>query len=268
MDYEKVLTESKKQVTVKGLLNNVNYKQRFEEILGKKSAGFMSSIVNISNSYSLQGCEPSSIISNAVIAASLDLPIDPNLGFAWIVPYNDKRKGKISQFQMGWKGYVQLALRTGQYKFLNVIEVYKSQFKSWNALTESLEADFTQEPDDEVVGYVAYFKLMNGFEKTSYWTKDKVIKHAKKFSKTYGNGPWQTEFDAMAKKTVLKNTLSKWGILSIDMQNGILADQGTFKKEIIENGDIAANVEYIDNVPFQDTTDKEENYEGTPFEGQ
>jgi recombination protein RecT len=224
--------------TLKSMLANDSVKNRFQELLGKKSAGFISSIINVTQSNKLLAkAEPKSIIASAVVAASLDLPIDKNLGFSWIVPY-----GNQAQFQMGYKGYTQLALRTGQYHKLNVIEVYENQFKSFNAMTEELDADFTIDGQGNVVGYACYFRLVNGFEKTTYWTIEKVKAHGKRYSKSFNNGPWSTDFDEMAKKTVLKNTLSKWGIMSIEMQKATISDQAVIHET--EDGD---QVDYVDN---------------------
>ncbi|MCM0648675.1 recombinase RecT [Clostridium swellfunianum] len=271
---------TQQSIGVKNILANINMKKKFEEILGKKAAGFMASMINISNT-ALKDVEPYSIVSSGIIAATLDLPIDPNLGFAWIVPYNGKdasgNRIKKAQFQMGYKGFVQLALRTGQYKAINVIEIYKGQLKSWNPLTEELEFDFDSKENDEVMGYAAFFKLVNGFEKTVYWSKEDILKHAKRFSKTFNNGPWQSDFDGMAKKTVLKNTLSKWGILSIEMQTALTADQAVIKKEVAEGADISGNIEYVDSpsdnsnvidAEYKDTKSEQQEdiYEGTPFQ--
>ncbi len=149
---------------------------------GKKAQGFISSVLQVINGNKLLNkVDPNSVVNAAATAASLDLPINPNLGFAWIVPY----KGK-AQFQIGWKGFVQLALRTGQYKRINSIEVYENQFKSFNRLTEELTADFDIVGEGEIVGYAAYFMLTNGMEKMTYWSKEEVINHAKKYSKAYG----------------------------------------------------------------------------------
>jgi recombination protein RecT len=152
------------------------------------------------------------------------------LGYAWIVPY----KGE-AQFQIGWKGFVQLAQRSNQYKNMNATEVYASQFNSFNYLTEELDADFSIEPEDgeEVVGYAFRFELNNGFEKTIFWTKKKVQKHMARFSKSHNssNSAWKTDFDAMGLKTIIKNGLSKWGPLSIDMQKAIEADQSTISED-------------------------------------
>lgn len=235
--------------TVPELFKNKSVQNRFDELLGKKSQGFISSVLQIVNAnHQLQDVEPQTILNAAVTAATLDLPINQNLGFAWIVPY----KGK-AQFQIGWKGFVQLALRTGQYKRINVTEVYESQFKSYNRLTEEFVADFDKIGEGGVVGYAAYFQLLNGMEKMTYWSREEVVKHAKKYSQTYGksNGrgglvhsPWNDaeQFDAMAKKTVLKNTISKWGIMSIEMQTAQLADQSIQERE----GDFR----YLDNEPM------------------
>lgn len=236
-----------KPVEVKNILANVNVQKRFQEILGKKAAGFMASLINVSNG-KLKGIEPYSVVSSAMIAATLDLPIDPNLGFTWIVPYKKK-----AQFQMGYKGFVQLGLRTGQYKNINAISIYKGQLKSWNPLTEKIELNFENKESNEVIGYAAYFSLVSGFEKYVYWSKEEVITHAKRFSKAFNDGPWQTNFNRMAEKTVLKNTLSKWGILSIDMQLALQADQAVIKKGVLDGEPVEVNLDYIDNPDSIDT---------------
>lgn len=228
------------QLTTKDLFGQKSIQQRFEAILGKKAQGFISSVLQVINSNNiLQKANPHTVLNAAATAASLDLPINPNLGFAWIVPY----KGQ-AQFQMGWKGFVQLALRTGQYHRINATEVYENQYKSFNRLTEELIADFDIEGEGEIVGYAAYFRLVNGLEKMTYWSKQEVVKHAKKYSQAYGKGsmsPWNDpdQFHAMAKKTVLKNTISKWGIMSIEMQTAQLADQAVQVSE--------GEYHYVDN---------------------
>lgn len=253
--------------TVKGLLDSQAMKLRFEQVLDKKAPQFMSSILNLVNSdTNLQKCEPLSIISSAMVAATLDLPIDKNLGYAWVVPYGNK-----ASFQLGWKGYIQLALRTSQYKAINVIDVREGELVEFNPLTEELTIDFTKNTSDLIIGYAGYFKLVNGFEKTVYWSKEQVQTHAKKFSKTYSfaNGVWKTDFDAMAKKTVLRNMLSKWGILSIDMQNAYTADSNTVKKEILEDtNNIQGSIEHeeIIDTDFKIDENTGEIFEGSPLE--
>ena len=233
-------------ITLKQIFGKDDVQAKMNELLGKKASGFITSVLQIANNSSmLSGADPMSIYNAAMTAAALDLPINQNLGFAYIVPY-----GKAAQFQMGWKGYVQLAQRTGQYKAINVIEVYESQFNSFNTLTEELDADFSVEPDGQIIGYAAFFKLLNGFEKVDFWTKKKVETHAKRFSKSFNSGPWKTDFDAMAKKTVLKSMLSKWGILSIEMQTANIADQA-----VIDDYETGA-VRYPDNEDFEEVETK------------
>lgn len=155
--------------TMKGLLSSPAVMKRFEEVLGKRANQFTASILSLYNSEKmLQKAEPMSVISSAMIAATLDLPIDKNLGYAWVVPYAGK-----AQFQLGYKGYIQLALRTGQYRNINVIEVYEGELVKWNRLTEEIELDFENKQSDKVVGYTGYFELINGFRKTVYWSKAK-----------------------------------------------------------------------------------------------
>lgn len=202
----------------KGIVNSDSVKQRFDEVLKDKAPQFLSSMINMySGDTYLQKCEPMSIISSCMVAATLDLPVDKNLGYAWVVPYGGK-----ASFQLGYKGYIQLALRTGQYKAINVVEIHEGELIEWNPLTEELQIDFTEKKSDAIIGYAGYFKLVNGFEKTVYWSKEQIENHRKKFSKSdFG---WKKDFDAMAKKTVLRNMLSKWGILSIEMQKAYSED--------------------------------------------
>ncbi len=236
--------------TLRGIFERDSVAKKFQAMLGKKAQGFITSVLQIVNSNNnLSQADPMTVYYAAATAATMDLPINPNLGFAWIVPY--KNKGKMqAQFQMGAKGYIQLGLRTGQYLRMNVVSVYENQFKGYNSLTEELDADFSIDGDGAVVGYCAYFKLINGFEKTIYWSKAKVEKHAKRFSQSYGyeSSPWKSDFDSMAQKTVLKHSLSKWGILSIEMQQAILVDQA-----IINNED-GTDLTYIDNPDKEEET--------------
>lgn len=223
------------QNPIKQFFEAPSVKAKFQELLGKRSTQFVTSVLQIvSSNTHLQKANPQSIYMAAVTAATLDLPINNNLAFAYIVPY----KGD-AQFQMAWRGFVQLAQRSGQYQRINVVDVYANQFISYNELTEELQADFTKDGAGEIVGYAAYFRLNNGFEKLVYWSKAKALAHGKKYSKMFTSGVWNTDPDAMARKTVLKNTLSKWGILSVEMRTAMLADQAV----ITEDG----QYKYVDN---------------------
>ncbi|MFT8930051.1 MAG: recombinase RecT [Sporolactobacillus sp.] len=233
--------QSIQQYDLKQLLKSDALKKRFEDLLSKKAPQFMSSILNLYNSETqLQKVQPLSIVSSAMVAASLDLPVDKNLGYAWIVPY-----GGVAQFQMGYKGYIQLALRSGQYKHINVISVCEGELKSWNPLTEEIEIDFEAKKGESIIGYAAFFELLNGFKKTIYWTKEQVQAHKQRFSKSsFG---WKNDWDAMATKTVLKALLSKWGILSIDMQSATTKDETV--RQLVDGEDGLEDKEVIDIDP-------------------
>lgn len=245
------------QVTsVSSITKNPAVMKRFSDILGKKSAGFISSLVSLSKTQALANAEPNSVVASALVAASLDLPIVPTLGFAAIVPfYDSKKKQTLASFQVMTKGLIQLSQRSGQYKTINVTAVYDGDIKSYNRFTGEIEFDQTNTPDmsKEPIGYVAYMKLTNGFEKYLYMTIDELKKHGQHYSQTYrkGYGLWVDNFDAMAKKSVLKLLISKYGPLSVDTQMSLAlqADQAAIRMESVSDTDIAdATMEYIDNV--------------------
>lgn len=219
--------------TLESLLKSVSVRQRFDDMLGKKAAGFVSSILSVSNQNKmLKIADPITVISAAAVAASLDLPINPSLGFAYIVPYKDGKSGRtVAQFQLGYKGFIQLAMRSGQYKTMNVAEVYDGELVVSNRFTGEMAFSMDGKISDNVVGYVAYFKLINGFEKYCYITKQDAEKHGKRYSKSFATGQWTKDFDSMAKKTTLKTLLSKYGILWIDMQKAIETDQAVIKED-------------------------------------
>ena len=252
------------QATLKSMVNDERTKNKFKEMLGNKAAGFLTSLMNTTNGNAqLQQADPNSILKAGAIAATLDLPIDPNLGFAYIVPYKKKYKDELgnwnekneAQFQMGYKGFVQLAIRTGQYKRINVAVLYEGQFESYDPITDELKYNLDNRLSEEITHYVAYFQTINGFEKYNIMSKEEVEQHGMKFSKTFKKekSTWQTDFNAMAKKTVLKLLLSKFGILSIEMQTALKTDQAVIKdvnKDSVE-------VEYVDNENnVNDTTDE------------
>lgn len=198
-------------------------KAKIEEVIGAKANGFTASLLSVvTNNKLLANADFNSIYTSAMKAATLDLPIEPSLGFAYIVPYKNE-----AQFQIGYKGLIQLALRSGKVVGLNAGEVYEEQFISFDPLFEKLEVDFTQKvKSDKPVGYFATLELSNGFKKLIYRTREDIEKHGKKYSKSFSKGfsPWQSDFDAMAKKTVIKSMLSTYAPLSIEMQQAIVAD--------------------------------------------
>ena len=234
------ITQPKTPTTLKGLLQAPDYQNRLREILGERAPQFAASIVQVANgSEQLKRCEPHSLIAAAMTAAILDLPIDKNLGFAHIIPY----KG-LASFQMGYKGFIQLAVRSGQYRLLNTCRVCEGELVSYNELTGEVVLDPAKKKSDKVVGYAAYFKLVNGYEHATYWTYDKVEKHAARYSQAYKakkqDSPWFVNFDSMGLKTVIKDLISHWGIMSVQMQKALSEDQGVRRK-------LDSDVEYLDN---------------------
>lgn len=209
---------------LKSLIANEEVQERFATLLGKRAPGFLASVLTIASDPKLIDCEPTSVLNVAAKAAILDLPLDQNLGFAWIVPYKHDNV-KVAQFQIGYKGYIQLGLRSGQYKFLNATEIYQGEEVKIDRLSGRIILN-GKRTGDVVIGYVAYFCLINGFEKYVHMTTEEVTAHAKKYSKSWGykDSPWTTSFDWMGKKTVIRRLLSKYGILSIQMLGLIEGD--------------------------------------------
>lgn len=216
---------------MKGVIASPKVKDRMNELLGKESAAFLSSVLDLysSDGY-LAKCNAADVMTECMKAAALKLPISKSLGFAYVVPYDNKPK-----FQVGYKGMIQLAQRTGQYKYINADMVYEGETVRNDRITGMVQID-GKPKSEKVIGYFAYFQLLNGFEKCVYWTREKVLSHAQRYSKSFSqNGStWQTNFDAMALKTVLRNILSKYGIMSIEMVNAI-SDDDEVESEVAQN---------------------------------
>lgn len=232
---QSVAVQPQQQMTAKSLFSRDDVKKKFEELLGRRSTGFITSVLQIVSSNGLLAdADPNSIYQAAALAATLDLPLNNSLGFAYIIPYNTRQKDgsyrKAAQFQIGYKGIIQLALRSGQFKTISSTPVYEGQIVEMNQLT-GFTFDWAAKKSDVVVGYASYFSLINGFEKTLFMSIDELKKHGKKYSKTFSNsnGLWNTDFDAMASKTVLKLLLSKFAPLSIEMQKAVIHDQAVIK---------------------------------------
>ncbi|MGG5333709.1 recombinase RecT, partial [Enterococcus sp. AZ163] len=191
---------------LKALMNTPTMRKKFEEVLHDNTNGFMANVMTlVSNDSYLADSEPMSIMSGALTAATLNLGLDKNLGYAYLVPFNQKNKvtkkwEKKAQFILGYKGYIQLAQRSGQYRALNVIEIYEGELISWNRLTEEFEFDPNGKKSDDVIGYVGYFELLNGFKKTVYWTRQEIEAHrvsnSKDKDKTSLSGVWRSDYHA------------------------------------------------------------------------
>lgn len=211
---------------LKAILSVDSVQEQFRSVLAENSGAFVASIIDLYNTDKyLQACDPTAVVMEALKAASLKLPINKQLGFSWIVPY--KKNGKhLPTFQIGYKGYIQLAMRTGAYRYINSDVVYEGELASQDKLTGEIEIDPASRISDKKIGYFAFIETLNGFRKTIYMTMGEVTAHAKKYSKSFGHqsSAWTTDFDAMALKTCLRLLLSKYGIMSVEMQKAYVDD--------------------------------------------
>lgn len=224
--------------------NTDNY---LTSVLAERKGEFINNLTAVvANDAKLQACEPVTLMYAALKATALRLPLDPNLGQAYIIPYKNNRERKTeAQFQIGWKGFIQLAIRSGQFQAINTTDIREGELQGYNLMTG--EVNVQAVPDREskpVVGYLAYFKLTNGFAKSLYMTAEEIEQHATRYSQSYrgkfkDSSLWATDKDAMAKKTVLKLLLNRYAPLSVDMQTAVQADQSVLR------GDGKLN--YVDN---------------------
>ena len=226
---------------------------------GKDGQKFIASIISaVQTNPALQECTNSSILSAALLGESLKLSPSPQLGYYYLVPYKNTKTGTSeAQFQCGYKGFLQLAIRSGQYKKLNVLSIKEGELLRYDPLNEEIEVRLIEDEDERekapTIGYYAFFELNNGYKKTMYWSKAKMEKHALRYSKGYqakkGYTFWEKDFDSMAYKTMLRQLLSKWGIMSIEMQSAYESDQAV----IHEDG----SKSYVDTVYEAPATPKE-----------
>ena len=285
--------------TMKTLTSSPKMMQRFDDVLGKKAPQFLASIVSAySSNKELQKADQMSVMAAGMIAATLNLDINPSLGFAAIIPYKKNKKlpdGSWSntveaQFQIMTKGFVQLSLRSGMYRNINVTEIYEDEFRSEDIITGEVfiepvaDGDRTHGRTSKIIGYVAYLEFVNGFRKMVYWRMDKILNHAKKFSKSfdkkrdgfYKGSAWDTNFEAMCRKTVLKNALSSWGILSTQMQEAVVVDGGIKpdmdsdleyaedQPDIIQEPEVVAEPEKVTEQPNGNTPEEQDFYGNDP----
>ena len=215
----------------------------------KRSANFTTAITSaVSTNPALMDCDPWTIVSAGLLGETLQLSPSPQLGQYYLVPFNDRKLGrKVAQFQLGYKGYIQLAIRSGQYKKLNAMAIKEGELIKYDPLNEEIEVqlieDDTEREAAPTIGYYAMFEYLNGFRKVIYWSKDKMESHALQYSQGYkakkGYTFWEKSFDDMAIKTMLRQLISKWGIMSIDFQKAYEADMGVLRP--------GGNIDYVDN---------------------
>lgn len=247
------LQKSQKRLGIGSYLTGDAVKQRINQVIGGKDGQrFISAVVSaVQTNPALQECTNQSILSAALLGESLKLSPSPQLGQYYMVPFNDKERGKVAQFQLGYKGYIQLAIRSGQYKKLNVLAIKAGELVKFDPLNEEIEVKLIEDEEQreaaETIGYYAMFEYTNGFRKAIYWSKKKMEAHALKYSQGYKNDKkkgtaytfWSKDFDGMAYKTMLRQLISKWGIMSIDMQSAIDADMAVINED--------GTKDYVDN---------------------
>lgn len=271
-------------VMMNNLLDQEKYRARFDDLLGKRAPQFVSSIVSMVNADSkLQQAfyqSPLTVIQSALKAATFDLPIDPGLGYAYIVPFNNtvetdrgKEKRMEATFILGWKGMHQMALRSGVYKTISTVEVRQGEFVSYDRLTGDLDLSFVEDEEERsvlpVIGYAGYYRLVNGAEKTIYMTKKQVEAHERKYRKgQYMGKGWRENFDAMALKTVYRQLIGKWGIMSIDYRSSeqamALAQQLEDEDKLLlpDAGTIDGSFQVLDDEPESAEEDAQEAGDG------
>jgi recombination protein RecT len=230
---------------IKNLINNT---------LGdpKRASNFIANVSSVvAVNPDLQACDPFTVITGALVGESLNLSLSPQLGHCYLVPFKDKNRGMVATFQIGYKGYIQLAMRSGQYRKINVLSIKEGELIKYDPLNEEIEVNLIEDDDvretKATVGYYAMFEYLNGFRKTMYWSVKKMKSHAKKYSSGYRNDLnkgtdwtfWSRDFDGMAFKTMLRQLLSKWGIMSVEMQKAFESDMAVIRED--------NKPEYVDN---------------------
>lgn len=227
------------------------YKNLINNTLGdpKRASGFVTAITSaVATNPALQECEPVTILSAGLLGETLQLSPSPQLGQYYLVPFNDKKLGrKVAQFQLGYKGYIQLAIRSGQYKKLNAMAIKEGELIRFDPLNEEIEVQLIEDEAAReaapTIGYYAMFEYLNGFRKVIYWSREKMQNHALEYSQGYrahkGYTFWEKDFDSMAIKTMLRQLISKWGIMSVEFQKAYEADMGVLRP--------GGNIDYVDN---------------------
>lgn len=262
---------SQKRLGVSAYLTSDAVRDRINQVVGGKDGQrFISAVISATQTNpTLQECSNQSILSAALLGESLKLSPSPQLGQYYMVPYDDSKQGKVAQFQLGYKGYIQLAIRSGYYKKLNVLAIKEGELVKFDPLNEEIEVnlilDEEQREQAATIGYYAMFEYINGFKKALYWSKRKMEAHALKYSKGYAADKrkgtswtfWSKDFDGMAYKTMLRQLISKWGIMSVEMQQAYDADMAILhedgSKSYVENDPDVIEAEPVEVVePAQD----------------
>ena len=241
------LTKASQKMGMTAYLTQDSVKQQINNVIGgKNGTRFITSIVSaVQTNPALQECTNQSILSAALLGETLNLSPSPQLSYFYMVPFNDTKRGcKVAQFQIGYKGLIQLAIRSGQYKKINVLSIKKGELEYFDPLNEEIKVklmvdDWNAREQAETIGYYAMFELTNGFQKAMYWSKEQMENHALTYSQGYkakkGYTFWEKSFDRMAEKTMLKQLLSRWGIMSTELMQAIDADETVINEDGTKN---------------------------------
>ena len=257
MAVNNTLAKRTQKTGITAFLNSMNVAANIDQALGKENRQrFITGVISaVNNNEALKECTNQSILSGALLGESLKLSPSPQLCHYYLVPFNDKNKGKVAQFQLGYKGYIQLAIRSGQYKKLNVLAIKEGELEYFDPLNEEIKINlmidkWDEREEAETIGYYAMFELTNGFKKAIYWSKKQMENHALKYSAGYkakkGYTFWEKNFDGMAYKTMLRQLISKWGIMSIDLQQAMEQDMATINTD--------GTFEYVDNEQIEENS--------------
>ena len=267
------LAKSQQKLGLAAYLTQDAVKNQINSIVGGKDGDkFVTAIVSAANANpAIKDCTNQSIMAAALLGHSLKLSPSPQLGYYYLVPFNDKEAGKVAQFQLGYKGYIQLALRSGQYKKLNVLAIKEGELEYFDPLNEEIKVNLMIDKWDErenapTVGYYAMFELVNGFRKAIYWSKGQMENHAITYSPGYkvkkGYTFWEKNFDAMAYKTMLRQLISKWGVMSVEMQTAFDSDMAVIhedgSKTYVENDNEIIDVQTVEPAAESKKADKKD----------
>lgn len=283
MEVKNSLVKANQKQTFSAFLAQDAMKKKINEMVGgEKGQQFVTSIISaVSTNPQLAECDNASIVSAALLGQALNLSPSPQLGQFYLVPFNDNKRGcKVAQFQIGYKGYIQLAIRSGQYKKLNVLAIKEGELIKYDPLDEDIEVKLIENEEErekaETIGYYAMFEYLNGFRKTIYWSKQKMEAHALKYSMGYrakkGYTFWEKDFDGMAYKTMLRQLISKWGIMSIDLtmqkalesDMAVINDNGTY--DYVDNNEMVNEVIETENQEeIKNSNDNNQTEENTDF---
>jgi len=257
MAVQNSLMKQAKKPTFSMTINSDAYKRMINNTLGdaKKAARFVTAITSaVSTNPALQNCEASTIVSAGLLGETLNLSPSPQLGQYYLVPFNDRKNNRVTaQFQLGYRGMLQLAQRSGEYKRINAMAVKEGELIHYDPFNDEIELQYTDDEEQRenlpTIGYFAMFEYHNGFKKVLYWSRAKMEAHAEKYSMGYkahkGYTFWEKDFDAMAVKTMLRQLISKWGVMSLEMQKAYEADMGVINQD--------GSIDYVDS-PAADET--------------